>query len=456
MSGPWETRLRLLAEGGLPWDLPISRDLVARLNVLKTVLDRVASDPGLAGASGDAAKESVSTTSAAVSAQVDYVEGALQSGIDAANRQRERAGEALAKLPTGALSADQESMVRTAAVGSMVVFGPLAVVAGEGALALMNNGLAAHREEAAQRAVEAISDDLDAVPVTPPPSTRVGSTFQQDATPPTDGGGHHTGESMSTSIGRGRSYEAFADHHISPVSALPAGVAYADPNAGSGSWDGGSGSHGSGGGGVIDLGNPGGRAPTADGSIGGIGTMPGTGQVPGAGWGGAGSAGGLGSGLAAGLVAGAGGAAAVNRLSRGVGVGESGAGGRGVSASGGLLGKTGAAGAGGAGSGLGVRGGAGTVGGGGTGGPGSGRGAGMRAGATGGAGVGTGAGGSGAPGGGAAGGRGATAGAGGAGSHSDRKGQGRGLGGPIAPRMDDDEEIRPRSHNAAAGSRDDT
>jgi hypothetical protein len=44
------------------------------------------------------------------------------------------------------------------------------------------------------------------------------------------------------------------------------------------------------------------------------------------------------------------------------------------------------------------------------------------------------------------------AGAPGAGGRSEQKG--RGLGGPIAPKIEDDEEFGPRSENAGSGGRD--
>ena len=63
MTGTWENKLRALAEGGQPWDLPARRELIARLEQLKYVLEQVASEPGLTGASGTAATASFSEAS---------------------------------------------------------------------------------------------------------------------------------------------------------------------------------------------------------------------------------------------------------------------------------------------------------------------------------------------------------------------------------------------------------
>ncbi|MDT0116183.1 hypothetical protein Q9R20_04185 [Microbacterium sp. PRF11] len=207
--------------------------------------------------------------------------------------------------------------------------------------------------------------------------------------------------------------------------------------------------------------------PTPDGSVSGIspGHVPGTigGSVP-SGISGAGT--GLGSGLSAGLIAGGGGAAALRRLSSGMGP-PTAATGRTIRGTGGLLGRSGSAAtrvglsarpA------IGFPGAGGTAGATGTSGNGTSAAAGSRT-AT--APAGTSAPGPNAA---AAGSRAATAhagaggtsgaagahGAGGMGgaSRSDRRTERRGLGGPIAPRVDDDEEAAPRSENAAAGSRD--
>jgi len=465
MAEDWEGRLYNLAYGGEPWTVPNVETVIEKLNEMKSTLDRVAGEPGIRGDAGDAAESAFASISRGVAQLVDHLQAVLPTPIRDGNAQREKAQRLYGALPAGSLSSEQEAGVRGAAAGTTLVLGPLAIVAGEGALQLINGHLASQRREAAKNAVEQVSDGLDDTTMQEPKVTWTNAPSERPRTDdPTDqrsyGGGGSGG-------GGGRSFQAYPNFDVPPSPPLPGGATYADPNAGSGSSGLGSGSGGSGphGGRVIDL-TPGGSSPTADGSIGGVKAMPGSGNLSGLGPGGSAGAGGLGSGLSAGLVAGAGGAAALNRLGRAGSAAEAGAAGRGVSGTGGLLGKSGSTGASGAGSGMGVRSGVGGVGamGGaaGAGAPGTAgaRGAGMRAGVTGAGGTG-GAGTSGGPagggavgGGGAAGGRGVGGmGAGGDGSRSDRRDQGQGLGGPIAPRMEDDDEIGPRSENAGAGSR---
>ena len=59
MSGPWETRLDNLANGGRDWALPSHAELTENLEALNGALTRAASEPGLVGASGDAATASL-------------------------------------------------------------------------------------------------------------------------------------------------------------------------------------------------------------------------------------------------------------------------------------------------------------------------------------------------------------------------------------------------------------
>ncbi|WP_295829316.1 hypothetical protein [uncultured Microbacterium sp.] len=365
------------------------------------------------------------------------------------------------------MSETQENVVRGAAVGTTFLLGPLSFLAGEGAVGVINNYLASQREQAAQEILRKYADEMDSVAVARPPvfdadfwdDDDTGEQPHPSSWPADDGSGGRSG---------GRSFEKYPDWDAAPGIPSPGG------GLGSGSSqpeyhtlpqphvigprpDGPI--HGDVP--IIDLDNikP---EPTPDGSIIGTPTLPGAiPSAPGGGLlGGSGGAGaGIGSGLGAGLIAGGGGAAALGSIARGAGAPGgslfSGAGGTATSGaagrSGGLLGKTAAAG-----SGLGTRGVGGMGGAAGGGAPvqSTAKGAGMRAGGVGGGGSAGGA----AAGGGA---RGAGAGSrgvggmGGPGSRSDRRDEAsRGLGGPIAPRLEDDEEIGPRSENAQAGGRD--
>ncbi|MEZ3158544.1 hypothetical protein AB1K56_16615 [Microbacterium sp. BWR-S6Y] len=491
MTGQWEQRLQNFAEGGVPWDVPTRTELSSGLSVLKDVLSRVASDPGVAGEAGDAATKSFSEAARQIANQIDWINGHLDSRLNEANDVRSRARDSLGSLPAGQMTGGQEALVRGAAIGATLMLGPVSFLAGEGATQAVNTYLAGQREEAARQAMERHSDEMDAVQVgNPPPFTAAGDEGRSSE----DETGGSSFDSGSGGRSGARSFERYPDWN------MPAGG-----GGGSSIGDGGTGNGtgepptGTGPGDYgpfptptpikgmpapIDLGSVA-HDPTADGPVtgsptlpGGVPAMPGGGLVGGT-PGGPGA--GIGSGLGAGLVAGGGGALALGRLGgSGAGAGGSlfsggsaGAGGAakagGSAGSGGLLGKPAG------GSGLGARGVGGLAAGGGTA-PGSSaaRGAGMRG--TSGLGGAGGAGGTGASGGSVGGGTRGTAGSGGAaaaggrgapggtrgvggmggpGSRSERKRDGaRGLGGPIAPRLEDDDEIAPRSENAQAGGRD--
>lgn len=505
MTGVWEQRLINLAEGGVPWDMPYRSDFLNGLNALKQVLDQVKDDPGLAGKSGDAAKRAFAYTAGEVQKQINYLGVHMPIPISQANEVRTEARDAAATLPPGQMSPGQDAAVRGAAVGATLMLGPVAFLAGEGASRAINTYMAEQREAEAKRHVETYSGRLDALNIDQPPSFD-GRVSDEDETPP-ENPEQQTGGPGGA---RGRSFEQYPDWDIAPGGSGPT-TGGGDPSAPppeAGAVPPGPGEHGPFPGGVpglppgspapIDIGNiP--PEPTPDGPISGSPTLPGgIPMVPGGGGGGLvgtpGSPGaGLGSGLGAGLIAGGGGAIALGRVGGGAGApgvpggrlfggpagGSVGAGGAGGARSGGLLGRPGA------GAGLGTRG----VGGLGAAGTGSAnstaRGAGARAGGLGAAGTRAGgvggAGGSttgasggragaasgrtgaGSAGGSGAAGTGRTAGAGsrgvggmgGPGSRSERKkDEARGLAGPIAPRMEDDEQMGPRSENAQAGGRD--
>ncbi|WP_295826630.1 hypothetical protein [uncultured Microbacterium sp.] len=462
MTGRYEQALMNLAEGGAPFDVPVARDLVEKLSSLKNVVSGAAQLPGIEGEAAEAAKAKFAAAAETIGQQITYLEGSLDEALRLANGQRDAAREKLSALPAGSLSGGQETVVRSAAVGTTLFLGPISLLAGEGAVQAFNAYLAQQREQQAEGDFTTISQTLNGMsPPTPPPAAlssdggRAVELEEDAADPSTDnpgerpfGGGGRDGYA-SFPVPRGPAPSGGVEVPTSPPAhLLPA----PDTPRGPG----------------IDLGQvpPHYTPPTPDGSISGIGTLPGHVSGPGS-IGGffpggiSGGGAGLGSGLSAGLIAGGGGAAALSRLSSGTGLNTTAAG-RPVSGSGGLLGKSGTTATG---AGLGGRSGTGSLGGGagGTGTSGTGanaaaagsRGIGTTA-TTGGAGGGT-AGGGTAGGGtaGAAGSRGAGGMGSGPGSRSDRRDERRGLGGPIAPRLEDDEETGPRSENAAAGSRDD-
>ncbi|WP_295786655.1 hypothetical protein [uncultured Microbacterium sp.] len=471
MTGPNEQRLIDFADNGNAWAMPGRIPLLEGLTSLQSVLQKVAADPGVMGQSGEAASSTFAATATEVQKQINWIQVTAAIRISQANSIRERARESLAQLPAGSMSGGQEAVVRAAAVGSSLVLGPVAFLAGEGASAAINGYLANQREQAAADAMSTHAAEMDALTLDEPPTFDVWSDGSAGTSPtPADhtAGGNlgrsgiptfspvPVGGQPATHGGAGGK-DAELDHY---------GPFFADdPHVNLGTKP------------PIDLGGiP--PEPSPDGPLAGTPTLPGViPSTPGGGHLGTGSGGlggggmgaGLGSGLSAGLVAGGGGAAALSRLARGAGAPGGSLFGGGTSSTaasgrgGGLLGKTSPAA-----SGLGTRGVGGLAGGAAGGGaPGSStaRGAGMRAGTTGatggssaaGGGVRGASGGAGTGGSRTAGGAGARGigGMGGSGSRSERRDEvARGLGGPIAPRMEDDEEIGPRSENAQAGERD--
>ncbi|MDZ5143772.1 hypothetical protein [Microbacterium testaceum] len=453
MTGPYEQGLVNIAEGGAPFDIPIVSDLVAKLVDLRDVVDAAAQQPGIDGESADTASERFQVARETISAQISYLENALQSALRSANGIRDDARERLANLPSGQLSSGQEAVVRTAAAGTTLIFGPLALLAGEGVVQAFNGQLSQQREAQAKRDFETVSSSLQGLnPPSPPSATfaeedNAGKFAKTEESTAVPSGGSPSGSRPSSGGGSTNDSPAFVPRGYDPAQPVPSTptpehlIPRPDTPRGPGL--------------DLSLVPPHYTPPTPDGSISGIGTLPGhisgPGSIGGSFPGGiSGGGAGLGSGLSAGLIAGGGGAAALSRLSSGTGSSTAAAG-RTISGSGGLLGKSGASATG---AGLGGRSGTGSLGGGATGGTGT-PGTGANAAAAGGRGAAapTGAGGTGGGTAGAAGSRGA--GGMGSGSRSDRRDERRGLGGPIAPRLEDDEETAPRSENAAAGSRDD-
>ncbi|WP_150953502.1 hypothetical protein [Microbacterium testaceum] len=467
MTGPWEESLRELAEPPVRWGLTSHAELNEALLTLKKVVERVGYETGIAGLSGDAASEAFTHTAGEIQKQIDYITGPLTERVEDANRVRDDARAALAALPAGSMNGQQEMVVRGAAMGTTFMLGPISFLAGEGAVGLANSYLAQRREDAAKAAMTTAADNLDQVEVASPPKFAPRSFTDTGGGEDGGGQGGSTGGGGGGGRSGGRSIEQYPQWNPNPTVTNPGGNDSGEPQPEYHTLplptEIGPRPHGPIHGDlpIVDLDNikP---EPTPDGSIIGTPTLPGAiPSAPGGGLlGGSGGAGaGIGSGLGAGLIAGGGGAAALGSIARGAGAPGgslfSGAGGTATSGaagrSGGLLGKTAAAG-----SGLGTRGvgGMGGAAGGGAPAQSTAKGAGMRAGGVGGGGSAGGA----AAGGGA---RGAGAGSrgvggmGGPGSRSDRRDEAsRGLGGPIAPRMEDDEEIGPRSENAQAGGRD--
>ncbi|WP_025158847.1 hypothetical protein [Leifsonia aquatica] len=436
-KGPWEKRLADLASEKADVSLPNAAQLVSKLEALKRITTDAQGGVGLQGRSGEAAAsalESMASTADTLSQNV----ASIQTQVESANRTRKQlADNELDTLDThapGALSGSQANILQAAVTGATFFLGPLSIVAGPGAVAAVNNYLAANRESTARASVQKISDTMDSYELT------ISDGFQNNGRLPEPGPGASSSDSTprGTSSGSrnggslpgGGSFGTYPNAHVEPLSQVDTGGYVSVPGSHTGTGHTGTGSApGTG----ID------GSITPDGPISGGSTSPGWGS------GGSGSGGGsLGGGIGStpGLAAGAGGALALGGAKLVAARGGSMVGS-------GLNAKAGSLGAGAKVGGLNA----------------AAESAGARSGALAGAGragsgglLGSGQGGAGAAAEGAAarGGTGAGAGmmggAGGAG-RSDEKRQGRGLGGPIAPKIDEDQDRGPRSAAAGPGGR---
>lgn len=438
--GPWETRLAALASSKSDVALPNAAELVAKLDALRRITTSAQSDVGLQGETGEAADgalNAVATRADTISQQIATVNSTVEN---ANSHRRSVANGELDKLDAnapGALTGAQANVLQSAVTGATFFLGPLSIVAGPSAVAVVNNFLAANRESTARASVQKVSQAMDAAaegllvdrttPATP-------------GTPPGPGsnapaGGGPTGGGLPGGV-PGGSFGSYPGAHIEPLSQVDTGGVISLPHTGGTI----------GGGHTVTGATPG---TGIDGSITPDGPISGGSTTPG--WGSGGSNGGLGGGNGGGfgstpgLAAGAGGALALGGAKLVAARGGSMLGS-------GLNAKVGSLGAGGAGGKLGGLSGAaesaaarsGSLAGAGRAGTGGLLGSGSGSGAAGAAGEGAAArGGAGA---------GMMGGAGGAG-RSDEKRQGRGLGGPIAPKIDEDQERGPRSASAGPGGR---
>lgn len=103
MSGPWETRLDNLANGGRDWALPSHAELTENLEALNGALTRAASESGLVGAAGDAATVSLDQAAQRAAAIIQTAD-AVKRATEKANVVRANAQSAQSALPSGELS----------------------------------------------------------------------------------------------------------------------------------------------------------------------------------------------------------------------------------------------------------------------------------------------------------------------------------------------------------------
>lgn len=459
MTGPYEAELNRI-RGLEDWRIPKATSLQTALTSLVSALGKVLESSAWEGSSFDAARGSLGKLQQNFRILETYV-GQLSDNIENANAYRRNA--AAAELPSTRVD---PFWANAAKVGSVVVHPVLGPLAADKALDVIGSFLGNKREEEAKRIVQQIEQGLtpsaeslkraSATLANFDPRVAVPTPPQKPVDPGTDVTAPHItypggGSSPGGSIPGGGSHPGSVSPPAAPgggqIGGLnPGGWEPTPPGGGweptpPGGWEptppgagGDDPSIDSPGGGLLP-GGPGGGLPGGSGGPGGSGSgsLPG-GALPGGVFPGGG--GGLG-----GIVGGGAGAAAIAASSKIAGFGSmgglGGAGlgpgaGAGLKAGGGLLGNSAVGGVGGVG---------------GAGGPGGIAGTG----GVGGAGA-SGAGSSGAAGAGGRPGMGMMGGAGGA--DEEEKAKRSGLGGPIAPKLEDDEEAGPRAKGARAGSRD--
>ena len=437
MTGTWEQRLQRLA-GGADWAMPAADALRSAITSITPKLTSSASEPGITGKSGDAASESFRAL-VAVAAQLNSSLDLTTGAISAANTTLAKARKALAALPPGDTGSALAAVIGSTAPGTKILLGAFSVIASPLATVAANLWLSGQREAAAQQAVKTATEELDAHPPLPPLRDSNGVfIIVPGPTPPVS-----------------PSYPLYPNHHDTPMSLVPLHPSIIDhtPQTGDGTWTGAPGATAGVGSALFGSGY---IAPvlTADGPIAsGLATLSGAprGGLLGGLSGGAALTGSASFSAPTGLAAGIGGAAALGAgsLISKSGLGGLGGGGLGGSGIGGS--RIGGSGLGGASGGRVVGSGSGLAG---AGASSRGSGSGMLGsqGAAEGRGASAGVSESGG-----AGGRGASGmmgGGGHGGGGADKKTASTGLGGLIAPKLDDDAELGPRSAAAGAGGRD--
>ena len=216
MSGPWETRLDHLANGGRDWALPSHAELTENLEALNGALTRAASEPGLVGASGDAATVSLDQAAQRAAAIIQAAD-AVQRATEKANVVRANAQSAQSSLPSGELSWGERALIGAAAAGSTIFLGPFSLIAGAAA---MNNGdaaKAAMREAAARKAVQDASADLGAIDL--PTEIAVDSRVIERSGPPTPPGGGSAphGSHPSARGSHDGGFSSYPDFDVDPI-----------------------------------------------------------------------------------------------------------------------------------------------------------------------------------------------------------------------------------------------
>jgi len=433
------------------WRIPRAASLRTALTSLDRALTAVIDSTAWEGESAQEARTSLSTLQQNFRL-IDTFVGQLTDTIENANSYRRTA--ASAELPSAQVD---PFWANAAKIGSVVVHPVLGPLAADRAVDAIGSFLGNQREEQAAKIIEGIKLGLAPSAVSMQASAAVLASFDPRVAmpdppqPPDQPGTGVDGPHITSPGGGSIPGGVAAPGGGGGVAPGGGGTGGGGGNGGGGNGDGGNGGGGNNGGGNNGGGGNGGGGnggggnggedPTIDSPGGGV-TPGGGGGTGGGGAGGSGGSGGgslpggafPGGGGIGGAVGGGAGAAAIAAGAKISGFGSmgalggsglGGAAGAGVKAGGGLLGSSSLGGAAGAGNpaGTGGR-------------PGA---------AVGGSGSGTGVAGTGRTG----------MGMGGAGADDEERTKRPGLGGPIAPKLEDDEERGPRARGAQAGSRDD-
>lgn len=232
--GVWETRLRALASTDADIVLPNASRLMDGLDYLESTLQSAAGQ-GLQGQTQIAAARALNDDAQlaqAIASDLDAINRAVES---VNSRRRGQAHSELARLDgqaPGALSASDAFILQAAATGATLFFGPLAIVAGPGAVATVNGLLAANRESHARDAVQRVTQMVDWASNEIPEVSEVDDKYQKESDngDPDDDGTTPQGTTPKGKTPRGPSgttpgdsFTTYPESHIDPLYTLDSG-----------------------------------------------------------------------------------------------------------------------------------------------------------------------------------------------------------------------------------------
>ncbi|MGF3052663.1 hypothetical protein ACQUSY_01660 [Microbacterium sp. YY-03] len=161
-QGIWEQRLRELSWWNVDVRLTHNQRISTALDALSRELANAIPDDlkGDVRVAADNAMNEVRNKAIALATRLNTVDSTVTNANETRRDLAQRGISELDNYPSE-LSPWQEALVRGAVAGSMLHFGPLSWIAGEGVTWSINNYLANAREAEAQRQVRKISDAMD-------------------------------------------------------------------------------------------------------------------------------------------------------------------------------------------------------------------------------------------------------------------------------------------------------